>query len=275
MRLGVYPCKLTPEPRRRGIRRAGRLRAPPSSLRVHNHYARRSRARESSSRGRRRTAGSSRSSSWRPPFFVGSQFHPSSARVRTPASALPSLHGRGDARAPGRRRDGADRRRCRGPHGDHDQGLSRPQRASASFVTRNPPCGARSTVNLIGLTEALTMTGMRRTGHPSGFGDALGLRRCRSSHARTTTVSDLNPNGAAADASPHVYAVPQPAVVPTAAAVPRRTRPAATAERRRLGAHRRRQAVSGDPLAHRRRAREDTINPLLGWMVNAGPGGAY
>ena len=94
--------------------------------------------------------------------------------------------------------------------------------------------------------------------------------------ARTTTVSDLNANGTAADASPHVYVLPQPVVVPTAAAVPTAhpvpaPAPSDVVSVLTAGATQwlEIRSHSGVLLA------KTTINPILGWMVNAGPGGAY
>ena len=88
--------------------------------------------------------------------------------------------------------------------------------------------------------------------------------------ARTTTVSDLNPNGATADASPHVYAIPKPVVVPTAHPVPPpaprdvvSVLTAGATQYLEIRSH------TGALVA------KTTINPLLGWMVSAGPGGAY
>jgi hypothetical protein len=88
--------------------------------------------------------------------------------------------------------------------------------------------------------------------------------------ARTTTVSDLNPNGATADASPHVYAIPHPVVAPTAAPVPAPA-PSDVVSVLTAGATQYLEIRShtGALVA------KTTINPLLGWMVNAGPGGAY
>ncbi len=88
--------------------------------------------------------------------------------------------------------------------------------------------------------------------------------------ARTTTVSDLNPNGATADASPHVYAIPKPVVVPPAHPVPPPA-PSDVVSVLTAGATQYLEIRShtGAVVA------KTTINPLLGWMVKAGPGGAY
>ena len=97
--------------------------------------------------------------------------------------------------------------------------------------------------------------------------------------ARTTTVSDLNANGAAADASPHVHLIPQPAAVPTAAAAPAASHPIPPAHTSNgdvvsiltYGATQWLEILSHNGAVVAKTA----INPLLGWMVSAGPGGAY
>ncbi|MGA8521781.1 MAG: hypothetical protein WB807_01845 [Candidatus Dormiibacterota bacterium] len=97
--------------------------------------------------------------------------------------------------------------------------------------------------------------------------------------ARTTTVSDLNANGAAADASPHVHAISQPAVVPTPATVPAASHPIPPAHTANgdvvailtAGATQWLEILSHSGVV----VAKTTINPILGWMVNAGPGGAY
>jgi hypothetical protein len=88
---------------------------------------------------------------------------------------------------------------------------------------------------------------------------------------RTTTVSDVNANATIGDASPHVYLVPPP--VPTAAPKPVpapvpspdvvRVLTAGATQYLEIVSH------SGTVIA------KTTINPIQGWMVNAGPGGAY
>ena len=171
----------------------------------------------------------------------------------TPASAVPRVHGRGDARAPGRRSDGAHRRRRRGAHGDDQQGLSRPQRATASFVTRNPPCGASFHGQLDRMTEAqIDDPESRRTGHPSGSGGALRVRRRRS---HDTDDNGVRRQCQCNDRRCLAARVPRPAAGAHGSA---EAGPGARAEpRRRQGAHRRRHPVAGDRLAQRRRRRQD------------------
>ena len=86
---------------------------------------------------------------------------------------------------------------------------------------------------------------------------------------RTTTVSDVNANATIGDASPHVYLVPPP--VPTAKPVPAPVPSPDVVRVLTAGATQWLEIVShsGAVIA------KTTINPIQGWMVNAGPDGAY
>ena len=95
--------------------------------------------------------------------------------------------------------------------------------------------------------------------------------------ARTTTVSDVNSNATAGVALLHSRPVPQPVVVPTAAAVPPTSTPVAAPAPGDVvsiltaGATQWLEIVSHSGAV----VAKTVINPILGWMVNAGPGGAY
>ncbi len=86
---------------------------------------------------------------------------------------------------------------------------------------------------------------------------------------KTTTVSDVNTNATIGDASPHTQAIPTaaPTLHPVPAPVPSpdvvRVLTAGATQWLEILSH------NGTVVA------KTTINPLLGWMVNAGPGGAY
>jgi hypothetical protein len=88
---------------------------------------------------------------------------------------------------------------------------------------------------------------------------------------RTTTVSDVNANASIGDASPHVYLVPPPAAAPTSKPVPAPVPSPDVVRVLTAGATQWLEILSHTDAVVAR----TTINPLLGWMVNAGPGGAY
>ena len=95
---------------------------------------------------------------------------------------------------------------------------------------------------------------------------------------RTTTVSSVNANTTAADASPHFRTIPPPAAAPTAApaSTPKPVPPAPASSGDVVS------VLTAGPtqwleiLSHTGAVvAKTTINPILGWMVSAGPGGAY
>lgn len=88
---------------------------------------------------------------------------------------------------------------------------------------------------------------------------------------RTTTVSDVNANATIGDASPHVYLVPPPVAVPTAKPVPAPVPSPDVVRVLTAGATQWLEIVSHSGAV----VAKTTINPILGWMVNAGPDGAY
>src|SRR5580700_528943 len=89
----------------------------------------------------------------------------------------------------------------------------------------------------------------------------------------TTTVSDVNASTAIGDASPHAHLIPVavPAAVPTSKPVPAPVPSADVVTVLTAGATQWLEILSHSGAV----VAKTTINPLLGWMVSAGPGGAY
>jgi hypothetical protein len=87
-------------------------------------------------------------------------------------------------------------------------------------------------------------------------------------------VSSVNANTTAADASPHFRTLPPPAAAPTAVPASQPAPPASSPDVVSVltaGATQWLEIISHRGVV----VAKTTINPILGWMVNAGPGGAY
>jgi hypothetical protein len=85
----------------------------------------------------------------------------------------------------------------------------------------------------------------------------------------TTTVSDVSASTAIGDASPHAHLIP--VAVPTSKPVPAPVPSADVVTVLTAGATQWLEILSHSGAV----VAKTTINPLLGWMVSAGPGGAY